>query len=220
MDLSNKTLAFLLVVAIVISLGGTIISLNKLNQLGVTGQVTNSNDTGIVQFSLQSNVMITFAVDTIDFGTGYINATCAGIQYCNISTNETFGWNDTQLCGADQIVTCLGALVNDSPFIIRNDGNIDVNLSVNSSKTAATFIAGTTPVFKWAFSNNEASSCTGTLNDTVWTAVNTSPIQNHVVCDNFNYGDADTLRMDIFVSVPEDAPQNAKSATIYARGWA
>ena len=42
MDMSNKSLALLLVAAIVISLGGTMISLNRINEMGITGMAAGN----------------------------------------------------------------------------------------------------------------------------------------------------------------------------------
>ncbi|MBN2053112.1 hypothetical protein JW756_06415, partial [Candidatus Woesearchaeota archaeon] len=64
MDMSNKSLALLLVAAIVISLGGAIITLNELNERGATGMVDYS---GTVQAIISTNVS------------------------CNIDSNITFG---------------------------------------------------------------------------------------------------------------------------------
>src|SRR4030066_277530 len=64
MDLSNKSLALLLVAAIIISLGGTMISLNKLNEMGVTGLVP-----GQVTLAITSNMSCN--VDSnVSFGSG------------------------------------------------------------------------------------------------------------------------------------------------------
>ena len=211
MDLSNKTLAFLLVVAIVISLGGTIVSLNKLNKITVTGLATQYNTSGTTNFSLQSSVSIIFRVANVNFGTGYVNANGTG---CDITTNATSGWNTTG--------NCLGGLTNASPFIIENNGNVNVSLGLNSSANASVFIGGTVPapVFQWAVSNNETSSCYGTLSDQAWTNVNWSGGPK-TVCTNLSFADAnDTIRLDIKVLIPEDAPQSLHIATIMAQGSA
>jgi hypothetical protein len=209
MDLSNKTLAFLLVVAIVISLGGTIISLNRLNQLGFMG-LTLYNTSGTTNFSLQSSVSIIFRTTLVNFGTGYVNANGTG---CDITTNATTGWNTTG--------NCLGGLTNTSPFIIENNGNVNVSLGLNSSANASTFVTGSvpTPLFQWAVSNNETNSCYGTLSDQTWTNVNWSGGPK-TVCTNLSFSDAnDTIRLDIKVLIPEDATQGSThTATIMAQG--
>jgi hypothetical protein len=197
-------------VAIVISLGGTLISLQRLHQLGFTG-MTLYNTTGTTNFSLQSSVSIIFRVSNVNFGTGYVNANGTG---CGITTNATTGWNSTG--------NCLGGLTNASPFIIENNGNVNVNLSLNASANASVFIGGTVPapVFQWAVSNNgtENASCIGVLSDTTWTNVNTTGGPKNV-CTNFGYVDSnDTIRLDIKVLIPEDASQTTHTATIMAQG--
>jgi len=209
MDITDRTLAIFLVIAIVISLGGTIVSLQRLHQLGFTG-MTLYNTTGTTNFSLQPSVSIIFRTSLVNFGTGYVNANGTG---CVITTNATSGWNTTG--------NCLGGLTNASPFIIENNGNVNVNLSLNASANASTFVTGSvpTPLFQWAVSNNETNSCYGTLNDTTWTNVNwTGGPKN--VCTAFNYSDSnDTIRLDIKVLIPEDATQGSThTATIMAQG--
>ena len=57
MEISNKTLAILLLAAVAVSLGGTIISMNSLNRLGeitTTGYATDP--TGIVNLSVDQFV--------------------------------------------------------------------------------------------------------------------------------------------------------------------
>ncbi len=213
MDLSNKTLAFVLVVAIVISLGGTIISLNKLNQLGATGMLSDS-DTGGANFTLTSDIIITFSPANISFGSGSIDGFDAETQYCNITTNATYGWNHTG--------DCLGSLTNTTPFGIRNDGNQKVSLTLNSSKNATQFIGGTDPVFKWMLYNNETGSCSGTLeDDDTWTVVNAGDVAAKEVCDVFEYETAkNTIAVDIMVAIPENADPGVHSVVLTAVGTA
>jgi len=67
MDISNKTLALFLLGAIVVSLGGTIMSLNKLGDISSVGLVTQ---TGTVNLAIESSLSITTQDrDTINFGT-------------------------------------------------------------------------------------------------------------------------------------------------------
>ena len=81
-DISNQTLATLLVAAIVISLGGTIISLNRLGGImPLTGHATSS----------MANITVTGAADidvtnNIDLGTGTANT--SGDLF-NVSSNFT-----------------------------------------------------------------------------------------------------------------------------------
>lgn len=219
MDMSNKSLAFILVVAIVISLGGTIVSMNRLNQLGFTGRATGT-DTGTTNFSLESNVVITFATSNVDFGTGYINGSSVA-NACVITTNATDGWNNTFAGGTAG--ACLGNLINDSPFVIRNDGNINANLTLRASDNASTFVTGggsgyATPLFQWALRDKEAGSCTAIKYNNTWTNVSTTDDQ---VCTPLNYDDSnDEIYLDILVLIPVDADQTAHTVNIVATGTA
>jgi len=210
MDISNRGLALLLVVAVVVSLGGTIVSLNRLNELGFTGQAT-ANSSGTAQFALSTNVVVTFTSATVNFGTGYVNGTTTA--YCNLTT--TTSWNQTG--------GCAGELTNSTPFYLRNDGNIDVNLSLQSNATAWQFISGgggtfQTPIFQWQLTNNQTNACSLNLQPTAWTNVNTT--ENQTVCEVFQWIDTnDTLRLDIMAVVPINANQTAHSALITATGW-
>ena len=65
MDLSNKTLAWILVIAIIISLGGTIMSFNKIGAIsryGLVGLVP-----GQVVLTISSNISCTIS-SNISFG--------------------------------------------------------------------------------------------------------------------------------------------------------
>jgi hypothetical protein len=122
MELSNKSLALLLVAAIVISLGGTLISLNRLSQQGLTGLAA-----GTVVLNVSENMSCTIS-SNVSFGTsvGAIETTV------NLSTNltNTNGFNN---CATDP--TCMGMMIN-------NTGNINVNVTFNSDKNATTLLAG------------------------------------------------------------------------------
>jgi len=67
-EISNKTLAILLIGAIVISLGGTLISLNRLARIripGITG-FYGAAEEAEVRLDIESNVQVNFTTDTIN----------------------------------------------------------------------------------------------------------------------------------------------------------
>lgn len=216
MDISNKSLAFILVVAIVISLGGTIVSLNKLNQFGFTGAATGTGS-GTANLTVNSSVIITFLTSKVDFGTGNTNDTGAGIENCTIDTNGTNPRNDGSTIGSWGTQSCIGFNSNVAPFVIRNDGNLNVNLTLQSSASPSAFIGGTFPAFQWAL--NTTNACPGgNLNPVAWQDVNTSA-QN--VCTNYSYVDgSDLLTLNIRVNIPQDAVPGTHAATITATGTA
>ena len=126
MSVSNKTLAVLLLAAIVVSLGGTFISLNRLGALSTTGYQTyaETNETGFINLSIDRVVRITLQdSDTIDFG------------QCELKTNSD-GLLINSEKGEDTVGYCDGA-VNDStsgiPIAVRNVGNVGVSVNFNVS---------------------------------------------------------------------------------------
>ncbi len=216
MDISNKSLAVILVAAIVISIGGTVVSLNKFGQLsqpGYTGYATSS-DAGQTNFSIMSNTTIEFVAgkDAMNFGNGEVNGSAAGVQNCTLQTNNTAPSTD-----------CIGFSALDNYFVIHNIGNIGVNLSLLSNATAAQFIGGNASVhsFQWQVGANESGSCLGSLSDTSFTNVTNGTTIAHAknVCTNLDYNlPTNSLWVNLKLVIPEDAPQGIHQATITAYG--
>jgi hypothetical protein len=175
MELSNKALAVLLLAALVVSLGGTIISLNRMNSVEMVGFATSS--TGIVNLSIASTISITTNESSIvDFGACTLNSSRA----INISS---WGNLDTaQYCPQYQGT-------NITNISVRNDGNVVVNVSIATSQcapgagnAACTFLnLSTTPwnengLFEYTTSNYGKTVYTGgcgTVNGT-WNAFNST----------------------------------------------
>ncbi len=216
MEISNNTLALFLIAAVAISVVGTFVSLDKLNTLSkltATGFAT-SNSQATATLNISTTTSIKFSINSVDFGTGSVNTT-GTYTNCTMTINESsaitkvgcIGFNDTNAAG--------------DTFIIENDGGTDLNVTLNSTKTAATFIGGNASIvsFQYAVSNNETASgnsCAGTLGLVGWTEVNTS---DRNICTNLTYLDgADTLRLGVRVVIPYDAISGAKTSTFTATG--
>ncbi len=210
MDMSNKSLALILVVAIVVSLGGTIISLNKLSQLGITGLAPT--DTGTANLTISSQIHINFDVNNVNFGSGYIDG---GVGTCVLDTNGTSNSSPDN--------NCAGFTLNPSPFLINNTGNQDVSLELRSSYVASNYTGGTGAEFQWWLDDGPGESATvcDSENPTGfngWSDVNNT---DHTVCTNFNYeSDRDTLELHVRVLIPDDATEigTERKATITATG--
>jgi hypothetical protein len=208
MDMSNKSLALLLVAAIVISLGGALISLNKLNEMGTTGMASYF---GSVQATINSNISCN--VDTnVSFGTGYVLANTT------ISSDKanSGGFND---CTA---ASCTGMTVN-------NSGNVNVNVTFNCSTTGSSLLAGQTGAndnqFQWEVRNGTATSngadgtlggcSSGGLNASVykvWQIINSSVIP---ICANLTYaGGKRVITFEYNLTIMPDLPVGAKTAYI------
>ena len=158
MEVSNKTLSILLVLAIIISLGGTIVSLNRLANLRqntVIGFATSSG-LGNVTLDITDVTSITLPIANISFGSGYAN----GSGFCVLSTTNAS--NHTYY-------NCSG-FYNEtipSPIKIENNGNknvtVDFNLSTNATNLFGCGVAPSCDFTNVSFAFNitcaEANCC-------------------------------------------------------------
>ena len=201
MSLSNKSLALLLVAAIVISLGGTIVSINKFSEIkigrpvSVTGRATEG--TGEVNLTITSNASCT--VDTgVDFGTN----TSRDADLTSDADNSALGFND---CSTG--TTCPGILIN-------NTGNVRLNVTFNSSVDGSDFLgAGSADdEFRYKIDETEKTADGCAVNGSiVWTNV---PTTSAIVCDSLNYSTSDGITIDFNVNITSTTTTGLKQATI------
>jgi len=207
-EISNRTIAALLVVAMVISLSGTFLSLSKLNavQSGTyTGFATAEN--GTAKLNILSSTSIKFDVPTINWTNGTVNAS---YSECNLSTTNYPAYT----------AGCVGfASPRPGPLLLENDGNQNVNVTIQASANAGGWIGGTSPAAYIKASNNESNSC-----DSGATFLQTSTsftTTYQVLCSNFTYDNTrDTINIDMLVTVPQNAPSGPKSVQVEANATA
>jgi len=212
-DLSNKALALLLLVAIVVSIGGTMVSLNRLSALqAATGFVVQTSDTGNTNFTIGTQLSIRFLQSTTNFGTGYVNVT-GGNSFCRISTIDAAVNNSG----------CAGNFQIGSNLTVENDGNQVVNVSLNFTKNATGFIGGTTytETFQYRVENTEANSCQSFRNaSAAFTEVgsgNETYPYGSWVCQNFDFDGASNLfNVGFRLEIPSDASTGNHNVTITA----
>ncbi len=209
-DISNKSLAALLVVAIVVSVAGTWLVVNQgPSLLKVTGRQT---DTGTASLTIQSAASIKFLDDAIAWGNVKVNTTGSHVL-CYLDTAVPTTSNGTGCV--------FGYTAETSGLVIENDGNKDLTVNLNFSKTSADFMDGSNPVVKYKVGEGaEASSC-GNLTGT--TTYADFAVNNPEICAADNAGlsyidSSDDLRVDIQVAVPYDATVEAKSVTVTVTG--
>src|SRR3989338_684602 len=185
-DVSNKTLAILVGVAIVISLIG-LLSVGRGGVTYLTGRA--GSGTGPVSVNLTSEVSI-LVTGSVDFGSGRVNATAT-----------------SAILDSDAGTIINGTWTPVTKYIkIENDGtvNISVNVTANANNNAAGLIGGTSPSFQIKGVATEASSCV-TLT-TSYTNVPNSTETPLALCDKLNFGSAtDTFNVSAKVVVPSDA---------------
>jgi len=204
-DYSNRALAYILLVALLISVAGTLITLNKMSSYGVpliSGSATSGQ--GTAQVTMGSTLSISIITSAIDFGTCRPNV--SGQQYTILSSNEinNSGANEGQCTG----------LATPQNMTIQNEGNSYANVSVNINQ--ANLTGGTinrSIFFTWV--NDTALSYAGCYrgaNSSFWVNF-TSAGTDYTTCTNFT---GPTKRIALFLRVwlPYDATTGTRSATL------
>lgn len=223
-QISNKTLTILLLIAIVISVTGTIISISRINQIilqtyTITAMAT-STGTGMVNVTIAAVTSITATDNVIHFG--------------SCSPNTTYGTNLSSNSSEDSWGVpgvCTGASSPDN-LTIKNDGNKNVNVTVQTPTLARTFIGGTVggagQAEMWFAVRNASSTpgCFNTSNTFVapsefngstgmqfhwknFSVINTE----YLACANLTFGSsANSLSLFIKLFVPANAPTTPRAA--------
>ncbi len=210
MDVSNKTLAMFLVAAIVVSIAGTIISLNKLGEVSYTGYALT--DTGQVNISVGTTLSITTQDDnTIDFGT----CTPQGGTDVVISSEVANGDATYGICSG----------FTPDEILVRNDGNVNANVTINASDWGeahgGTFLPSSSGNSWIAYKITNASSaggynggCVGNYQSTYTNITNTYN-SNMLGCDNLSAHATDnSFEFDVEILVPNDAQSTTSSLTL------
>jgi hypothetical protein len=213
----HKVLTGMLLVALVVSVVGTVITVDRLGALGgasgLTGAVAGSGDINIT-----SDITITLTDSSIDFGNGKVDPT-AGFAVVNSQAGQD---------------TTDGTWANiTDALVVRNDGNVGVNVTIQSSRsngnhTTISFACendvggcgvgyesggeANALQFNYVPSQAEASSCIASLlkGETAFTSAAT----DYEVCGCLrSAADEDTVKVDLIIGIPADA-QGQKSSTL------
>ena len=193
-EFSNKTIITLLIVTIIVSLGGTLISISRLSQLElITGRVTVGN----VSVNITEQATLNLSTYDVALGNGYITT---GAN-CSFNTeNGTSGhpcWSNTGISA-------------NSSIVVENVGNVGINVSVAFAQNQTDFIGGTSPGLQFVCRSKDGAS-SGTSQATVLTYANTSTIICWANLDELST--ADDFYFDIALNIPDDA-QGSKNNSI------
>jgi len=202
-EISNKTLATLLVVAIVISLAGTFFAMRGVSSVTnvISGAATSTSGEAAVNITQQLSIILRNT--SVYFGSGllYSNST-----QCDLDSSLGAAYYDT---------SCWNATVPNTPepFLLENDGNVVADITI-TSVTAATLFTGSTagsPAYKASVAEpgGRITGCDGTPQ----TALDlTASAQS--LCTSMNDSNlADQIEVDILMTVPTVAGGN-KSAIV------
>ena len=200
MDMSNKSLALLLVCAIMLSFGGILITLDKLNYYGITGGATSQ-----VNLTVTSNASCTVN-NTVIFGTARPTANTS------ISTDfaNNVAWDGT-LCNGASNDSCSG-------LVIKNTGNLLLNITYNTTKVAPTFLGADhlNASFRYMVDNAEqGGGCIGTLGVVTWNTVLNNFTNSSALCNNLGYNTSNnTIVMEFNLSIASTIANGSKTTDI------
>lgn len=233
-EISNQTLAFLLVVAIIVSLGGTFLSLQALQSFKwgyptITALAGTNFSTGFINVSVTDVTAMNVSTGALYFGEGRVASWSTN---CSVDTLGNTN-NASRLSGTDGV--CLGINKLYEGFILYNIGNNNVTLNISFNTTANEFIGGD-PMNDYMFRvfNGTKKGCIGSTNgsgiyppsgkagggktNTTDFAENLTQIsssENYTVCTVFRYTvDANMFNISINLTIPSDSLKGGRSSTI------
>ncbi len=211
---SHKTLVVLLIIAIIVSITGTLISIQRLSKLGVSGFATSG--VGMANLTIMSSRAITVH-NNINFGAGYVtdgticvmesNAT-APEPNCNGDPEAAVGWDDRPL--------------NIQYFVISNSGNVYTNITFNASQNATEWIGNYSGVGAW-LGGHEDSNALGACGNLITNYQVLSTGKPKYLCSGtgLNWVDGnDTILAAVKVAIPSSVPPGSNkqvTVTFYAQ---
>ena len=212
-EISNRTLAILLVGAIVISLGGTLISLNKLaavKTVSLTGFATNVS-TGKVNLTIASVTWINFTQKFCQMGSGF------AVVRCKMNSS---GYKNATGCAA----TFSPQTGCAQPFEIKNIGTDNVTLNISFQYNNTGFLSATNSRFQFKIQNRSiAAESNGGCTTKAGVAWNTwydlGRLKYNTTCTRlwFQTG-RNYMIMDVQVTFDQTITGGVKSNTITAYG--
>jgi hypothetical protein len=218
MEISNKTLAWLVVAVIFVSLGGTLMSVYRIGNGGVTG-FASSNRSGNATVTVTSSTTLNFAVSALNFGSGTVDGSSPPYS-CNLTSNGTIssaplGNAIVQVGGCSGFNNWTNASGASSNWLqIENIGNTLLNVSLNFSSGAPAFIGGGAqpnaplPTVLFDVYNNDTNACSDlNVSYIPWTNV-TGPGQVYNVCwgnSGLQTGANNSMGIGIKLVIPYDA---------------
>jgi hypothetical protein len=208
-DLSNKTLAILLGISIVISLGGLMVFMTRGGEQ-LTGAAISP--TALARINITTRASINWTVYSVDWGTGFVNETAT---YCVLNTE-----------GENNPSNCTNFTSVYEGLRLENDGNRVVSVNLSTNVTPAEFLGGTDPWFQWKMAENESDVCGNkqgnncVINATAlqfrenYTTVSTTPV---LMCPCMNFRNQnDTINVELQVKVPTDSYYGVRESTLTA----
>ena len=184
-EFSDRTVSVFLILALVSVAGGffTILYSAGRDLSAMTGFATTGSAQVNVTVDATSAITITPAI--IEFGSGTLTSGTAGT-----AINTSGGGSN------------VGGFSKPSPINVTNDGNTDLNITINGTLPSVWLSSGST--YEWAGANTtEAGSCGGTGGFSNLTTART-PFSASLtrVCANLTFSDGtDSISIHIFLNL-------------------
>lgn len=209
-DKTNFGIVVLLIAAIAISIGSTLVSLDRLSSLGgLTGYAAEAS--GTVMFAINETLQIELTDNEVNFGTCALNSTSGGfINYTSDLQTGTSSEYQTLGFGCDGLTD-----VDGDYMILANVGNVDANVTLKSDKNGVELIEASTyeGEFWYKAGNKETDACKTGLQET-WTNISQADFA-YPLCGNFTAPDLeDELYIWFGLLLPSTTVPGDKTASI------
>ena len=193
-EISNNALAVLMIIALAVSVVGTLSTLDMLK----VAQVPTGFVVGQANVTVNSTTTITLPVSSIDFGT--MNVPSFGSNYVNDTTDGS-----------------------PPPFQIANNGSVVINITVGAedlwtTPTSTACYGGSasnpTACYQYKCGDLPGGASCSPEGVTTFTNMNSTANPYKVIAYLDYKAGNDTLEVEINVSVPDDEPQGAKGSLV------
>jgi hypothetical protein len=186
-----------------------VFSFNVSKIMSITGHVT-----GTANLSIGTTTQINFTTYIINWGSGQVNP---GLTYATLNTSVNGALN----------VSGGNWTNNNAGLVLKNIGNVNVTLVLQTGKDANALLGGTSPGYQWNITDVVAgtgavSGCLFTSNITEGAFANVnSSASGTTVCTTFSPNvSANAIRIDIALVVPSDSKTGAIGDIITATATA
>ncbi len=209
-DISNRSLTILVAITLLMMLGSTAIYVVKFKGEAITAAATTQY--AIAKINITTRASINFTVNSIDWGSGFVNDVAL---YCQLNSE-----------GENNPVNCTNFTTVYQGLRLENDGNRNVQVNLSTNNTAADFLGGTNAVYQWKLMNNESDSCgsrgigancvtnASALQFQSYSTVSTTPVE---ICPCFRASNpSDLLNVELQIRVPSDSFSGERQSTITA----
>lgn len=183
--------------------------------------LATAGDMANLSFTLESRTSVEFSIDSLDFGQGFVNATCTN---CTMDTDGA-GYADPLCCWGQWTSPLQDGL------LIENNGNTYVSLSLSADQNASAWIGGnlTQPSFQVrtagesgeshpsANGDDTADSCLSAWRAGSFTELTTSDMY---ICGNESQYDfsfvstRNEAHLLVRAVIPKNAPRGSKGVTL------